>query len=266
MNAKISYHYQKNFADFKMERMHTHDKGNFEVMYIKGGNCTVATPFGEHRLSAGEFILLGNECPHLLEAQNATILNIEFYIKAGDINIDSVMREYPELYKIFEQRALSLSDKSEVFSALLSLVSELRVNGEGLCSELLFKRLLIEVARTYKKRESPSEHYVRAAIDYIDAHFCERLSVSDVAREVGINRSYLQSLFKSATGKTILEYINSLRIAKACFMMKNTDLSVVDIALDCGFASRQHFMYIFKGQTGMTARQYRGGNKDYERE
>jgi AraC family L-rhamnose operon regulatory protein RhaS len=104
------------------------------------------------------------------------------------------------------------------------------------------------------------------AVGYIEQHFCEPITAEEIAGEIGLNRSYLQTLFKSHTGKTVLEYINSLRIAKACFIMKNTDLSVVDIAVDCGFASRQHFMYTFKKHTGMTAKQFRGGTKDYERE
>lgn len=130
---------------------------------------------------------------------------------------------------------------------------------------LLFCRLLIEIARSLKMAEEGSISYVTAARKYIKAHLCEKLSVSQIAAEVGLNRSYLQTLFRKVTGKTVVEYINSLRIEKACFIMKNTDLPTVDIAIDCGFASRQHFMYVFKQHTGCTARQYRTGSVNYER-
>ena len=267
MNARISYHYKKNFADFNMERTHTHEMNNFEIMYVKEGACIVETAEKEYHLSAGSFILLGNCCPHLLSARNATILNIEFDIRQGNMNISDVLERFPEIREIFSFHALYLLDKSEVFSALEALIAELHVNGEGFCAELMFKRLLIEICRSYKKRQSPSEHYIREATEYIEENFCRNISVSEIAAQIGLNRSYLQTLFKSVTGKTVLEYINSLRIEKACFIMKNTDLPVIDIALDCGFASRQHFMYIFKKTTGMTARQYRGGREEnYERD
>lgn len=266
MQALISYHYRKNFADFSMDRMHTHEPDNFEIMYVKEGHCTVKTPDGEHSLSAGSFILLGNGCPHSLEARNAAILNVEFYVNREGVDVSDVLAAYPEILKLFSERAVDAHDKSEVFSALSALITELKSEGNGLCAELLFKRLLIELARSCSLKKNRSVKYVNTAIEYIEQHFCEPITAEEIANEIGLNRSYLQTLFKSHTGKTVLEYINSLRIAKACFIMKNTDLSVVDIAVDCGFASRQHFMYTFKKHTGMTAKQFRGGTKDYETE
>ena len=262
--AKISYYYKKNFADFIMEQKHIHEKGNFEIMFVRSGKCTVSLPDEELTLSEGQFILLGNCCPHSMAAVSAQILNIEFYINMGGNDITAVFEECPALKEIFLKQALLLKDKSEVCAALLSLIDELRENGEGLCSSLLFSRLLIELSRSYLRAENESESYVAAARDYIKRHFCEKLTIPEIASAVGLNRSYLQTLFKKITGKTILEYINSLRIEKACFIMKNTDLPVVDIAADCGFSSRQHFMYIFKKQTGLTARQYRTGRVNYE--
>ncbi len=263
-SAKISYYYKKNFADFKMEQMHIHEKGNFEIMFVRSGKCIVSVPDEQLSLSEGHFVLLGNCCPHSLSAVSAQILNIEFYINMGGSDITSVFEECPALTELFSKSAVLLADKSEVCSALLSLIDELRENGEGLCSDLLFSRLLIELSRSFLRADDDGSAYVAAARDYIKRHFCEKLPVSEIASAVGLNRSYLQTLFKKITGKTILEYINSLRIEKACFIMKNTDLPVVDIAADCGFSSRQHFMYIFKKQTGLTARQYRTGRVNYE--
>ncbi len=265
MNAEISFYYKKSFADFKMERMHTHSPNNFEIMYVREGSCLVKTEEDSFFLSRGEFILLGNECPHLLEARQAAILNIEFNINAGNIPIGEVLAEYPVLSQLFSARKVKISDRSGVLEALLCLISELKENEEGLCSRLMFCRLLIEIARSFSRREEGPDTYVRAACEYIGEHFCEKLSVGSIAAEVGINRSYLQTLFRRVTGKTVVEYINSLRIEKACFIMKNTDLPAVDIAIDCGFSSRQHFMYIFKKHTGCTARQYRTGRENYER-
>ena len=259
MKARISYHYKKKFADFNMERTHVHEINNYEIMYVKEGSCVVETPAEEYHLAAKNFILLRGGCPHLLSARNATILNIEFDIKRGDMDISDVLAVFPEAEEIFSINALCLSDKSEVFSSLDALITELHTNGESFCSELLFKRFLIEICRSYKKRQSPSEHYIREACGYIEENFCRNISVSEIAAQIGLNRSYLQTLFKNVTGKTVLEYINTLRIEKACFIIKNTDLPVIDIALDCGFASRQHFLYVFKKTMGMTARQYRGG-------
>lgn len=257
-SAKISYYYKKKFADFSMGQLHTHSAHNVELMYVRSGRCRVITRDRALTLSSGSYIILAKECAHCLEAQSASIMNIEFYLhKSGNISLDDITAEYPAFTQIFSREVCVYRDDGGVCSALSELIDELQSHGAGLCSELLFKRFIIELCRNRSRSSAGGVSYIGKAKDYISEHLSEKITVDDIAHHVGLNRSYLQTLFRQHTGKTVVDYINALRIEKACFILRNTDLPIIDIAIDCGFSSRQHFLYTFKKHTGKTVREYR---------
>ena len=255
--AEISYYYRKRFADFKMNILHAHSKYKHEIMYVSSGKCEIITPEQTITLTTGEYIIISNCQPHRLTAQKADILNIEFYIHNSGVSINDIEADFAQLLEMFSHRLSVYSDTGEVYTAIRQLIDELQNHGKGICSDILLKRMLIELCRNNKRSVIGGTSYINKAKKYIETHLCERITVPALALDIGINHSYLQTLFKQHTGKTIIDYINSLRIDKACFIMKNTNLSIVDIAIDCCFSSRQHFMYTFKKHTGKTAREYR---------
>ena len=255
--AEISYYYKKRFADFKMNNLHCHSKYNHEIMYVSSGKCEIATPENTLTLTAGNYIMIGNRQPHLLIAQNADILNIEFYIHQKGISVEDIEADYPQFLKMLSHRLSVYGDTGEVFTAMRELIEELQDHGEGLCSALMFKRFLIVLCRNQSHNALNGVSYIKIAKEFINSHLCEKITIDDIARHVGLNRSYLQTLFKEHTNKTVIEYINSLRIEKACFIIRNYNLPIIDVAIDCGFHSRQHFMYTFKKYTGKTVGEYR---------
>lgn len=257
-SAEISYYYKKKFADFSMGQLHTHSAHNVELMYVRAGKCRVITKDRTLTLSSGNYIILAKECAHCLEAQSANIMNIEFYLqKNGTISLDDIIEEYPVFTQIFSREVCVYRDSGGVCSALSELIDELGSHGAGLCSKFLFKRFIIELCRNHTQSSVGGVSYISKTKNYIAEHLSEKITINDIAEYVGLNRSYIQTLFRQHTGKTVIDYINALRIEKACFIMRNTDLPVIDIAIDCGFASRQHFLYTFKKHTGKTVREYR---------
>lgn len=257
-NINVTYHYRKNFTDYKMDGMHTHGKNNFEIMYIHKGVCNIKMPEETVTLSAGSYIILNGIKAHAIEA-SASILNLEFCIGEDGTSFLDVQKNFIDILSFLPEEYTVFIDAGEVYGALQSLLEELERYGDGFCSNLLLKRLFVELYRNKTRYAIGGAGYVKIATEYIKAHFCEKLSITEIAQVTNINHSYLQVLFKKHTGKTVTEYINTLRIEKACFIMRNTKLPVIDIAIDCGFYSRQHFMYVFKRITGKTAREYRRG-------
>ena len=74
---------------------------------------------------------------------------------------------------------------------------------------------------------------------------------------MGLNQAYLQTLFSTHFGCGVMAYANRLRIEKACFLLKNSELSITDIACETGYNSRQQFGYSFHRQMGKSPQQYR---------
>lgn len=82
------------------------------------------------------------------------------------------------------------------------------------------------------------------------------LSVSSIADYFGFSDDYLGRIFKRSMGVSITAYITHIRLNHACRLLKNTQLSVAEIALSTGYSSTNYFCRSFKKQLGITPTDY----------
>ncbi len=106
------------------------------------------------------------------------------------------------------------------------------------------------------RRGAPASFAVRKAIGYISDNISSRLTVEQIAKEVGYNRSHLAVIFKDETGQSISDYILSQKIDTAKAMI-TSGRSLSDTAVSLGFCSQSHFCKVFKQITGLTPKQFR---------
>lgn len=98
---------------------------------------------------------------------------------------------------------------------------------------------------------------VYQALNYIDAHLCEPISVSRIASAVFLNPNYLSGIFSNETGETIHNCIIRRRIEEAAFYVRNSAESLAEIAAFYQFSSQSHFVQSFKRVMGVTPGIYR---------
>lgn len=98
---------------------------------------------------------------------------------------------------------------------------------------------------------------IRKAIDYIQSNFDKRILLSDIAASVGMNRKYFCSYFKKHTLTTPITYLTMLRIRHVKTLLQEKQMSVLEVALSCGFDNVSFFIRQFKAATGQTPGQYR---------
>ncbi len=99
--------------------------------------------------------------------------------------------------------------------------------------------------------------HLAAAIDYLNVHYTEPLTLSSVAERFHLSPSHLSRSFKAATHFGFVEYVNSLRVSRACRLLSDTQKSVLDIAMECGFGSVTQFGRCFKELAGTNPLSYR---------
>ncbi|NLU08393.1 MAG: helix-turn-helix transcriptional regulator, partial [Clostridiales bacterium] len=92
---------------------------------------------------------------------------------------------------------------------------------------------------------------------YINKNYRNNITLDTVANMVHLNSSYFSSIFKKEIGMNFSSYLNKIRIEQSMFLLRNTDYSILNIALEVGFEDQSYFSKVFKNFTGMTPKQYR---------
>ncbi len=107
------------------------------------------------------------------------------------------------------------------------------------------------------KREERSNDIIKTAKRYIDEHFDKDISLDDVSRTVNISPYYFSKVFKEESGLNFIEYLTNIRIDKAKYLLGNSDLSIKEICISCGYTDPNYFSRSFKKNVGVTPTEYK---------
>lgn len=89
-------------------------------------------------------------------------------------------------------------------------------------------------------------------IDYIEKNLSNRISLDDISLYTGLSKYYLHRIFKSLTGESIMEYVQSRKLTCSLNEILNTNMRIIDIALNYGFDYEQSYIRAFKKKFGFT--------------
>lgn len=122
------------------------------------------------------------------------------------------------------------------------------------------KSLLYELAAEYVRGEPSEERFEEDALicalaAYIDAHFCEPLTLKQLADNFGYHYRYMSGLINHHFGESFPRVINQFRINRACELLRKGGRSITEVAAECGFDSQRNFNRVFKELTGKTPKE-----------
>lgn len=100
---------------------------------------------------------------------------------------------------------------------------------------------------------------IRNALEYMQTHYAERISLSHIASRSGMSEKYFCRLFKEQTGETFVGSLTAIRIRAAEKLLAQTGLKTYEIARQTGFGDYHHFCKTFKRLTGKTPTEVRNG-------
>jgi AraC family transcriptional regulator of arabinose operon len=120
-------------------------------------------------------------------------------------------------------------------------------------------RLLVHVAsdRLRPTRGDPIER----AIGYIKEHFRYPVRLRDLMSVSGLSRSHLTTSFKSATGRTVIEFLTDLRMAEARRLLRETHVPIADIAHHVGYEDSSYFARVFHRENLTSPRRFRSAGR-----
>lgn len=101
------------------------------------------------------------------------------------------------------------------------------------------------------------ESYYRQAVEYLEQNFSYPVKIGQLARQIGVSRTYLYKIFIFHSGKSVQQYLQDQRLSAAMEMLEKSERDITEIAYSCGFTDSPAFCRQFKKAAGLTPLQYR---------
>lgn len=166
-----------------------------------------------------------------------------------------IARLYQDIIDNFQQ------EPTEACGRLRSQLASAALTGQLHIKANLLTILSILADNGLLSADSPAPDYrvevVKRSLSYMKEHYREKIYISDLADQVNMNEQYFCRFFKKIIGKSPMEYLNEMRIKQSMRLLRDTDESVMNISLECGFNNLGNYMRTFKKHIGSTPLQYR---------
>ena len=183
--------------------------------------------------------------------------------RAIPIDEDGIYERY------LKKGVLNLEDSA--FSRVLNIIECVRTEQREDKKEYIYsirnhiERLLLEVVLNGRKivRENQfrkNDIRIQEAIDYILENYNQNITVDMCAQKCHMGKSNFTKLFHDVIGTNYREYLNSVRIKKACAYLVETDLSISYISEKVGYDTPSYFASVFKKKMAMSPKDYRNIN------
>ncbi len=257
-------------------RNYLHVHSFFEICYAFTGSGAFKICGEIHEVQAGDVFVAKPDEPHEIIADKKDPLEIYFWSytlvppakrQASTNDIDTLLRAF-----LTTSRRLN-RDMAQMERTLELLTDEVvkREAGYSQVIQGLVTKLLLDTARGVTNVQTPSAQTSRspgdAAVDlmmrYLHDNYDRSISIQDVAAQVHLSERHARRLFLEATGKTMKEYLTSLRLDVAKQRLLGENVSVSEIAYAVGFNDVRHFSTTFRTVEGITPSQFRekGGTR-----
>ena len=179
---------------------------------------------------------------------------------------------WPEFFKDvdFENVILKMCVRNDSFvkQCILNMYREYTEKGTGYDMQIkaYAYSLMAHLKKNYTKEiiserdlklKNTKMTHLNEILDYISKNYKENITTASIADRCYLNKSYLCRFFKKNMGMSLTEYINKIRVEKAAVLLKNTDESITDIALNVGFSDLNYFSRIFKKVMNCTPKEYK---------
>lgn len=167
------------------------------------------------------------------------------------------------IFEAYDCKYIISTSQRETLGRIRKLIKSMYV--ETVSAQMEANALLLQLLAPFfntgnegGKSGLPSELLrLQPVLDYINSHLAEKITVSQMAKTVNLERAYFSTLFSSILGISPSKYLRRRRIEKAQFLLLNTDDKLETIGTGLGFTDAFHFSKSFKKSIGVSPNEYR---------
>lgn len=241
-----------------------HGHLRIELNYVEKGTCRMLLETGAVEFRAGDLMLVPSLVVHKFEAgrRGCTLMQLEFLpeifssLSHQALPGQSSPVDFAEPLQVLsgQRRLLKIAGDVRIARIVRALINELKQR--DLCHDylivLLYAELLVLLYRHTAQNALPAgmNATLKKAVAYIRQHYASPISMADIAAHAGVSERYLRRLFADQLQQSPVAYLQQVRLDKSIELLRDTKLSIKEVAYRCGFHSSQYFSRLFKGYTG----------------
>lgn len=270
MPLPINIELRQRVLPFQMTTSHQHPE--YELYFLKELSGTGEIQIQEHTypLKKGSLVIINQNISHrtnFAQAKSHERYLIELSPEIFNEQTLPLLSTTPEFF--FQQQTgvyeLTPSQQAQVAAIFDTLYNE-SLFKESFYKERQFLKiaeLLLLINRFSRQRSLDQnlglmqQETIQPIVRFVADHVVEPLTLQEVAEKFFLNKSYLARVFKAYTGQTMQDFINSKRVFLAQrALILYPELTLKEIAKNCGFFSEAHLGKTFKRYTGLTPKRF----------
>ncbi len=247
-----------------------------ELVVTLKGKGVHFTETEEYEIHAGDVFFIRPGASHgYRDTEGLEIANVLYYPDKLGLPL-AWIRESPGYKALFDlepesrrkfafkgRLSLSLEALPAIERMIQEIESEVEESQDGarfFMAAATLMRLIGTLSRLYEKGPSPSAAQlvrIGKTLAFIETAYHRRITLDELAKMAKMSKSSLIREFKRLTGRTPVDYLLSIRLAKAAELLTAGDATIGEAALRCGFTDGNYFARQFKRATGLPPREYR---------
>ena len=233
---------------------HLHE--SIEIIYVTDGTLALGVGQELYQMNKGDFAIVFPNVIHHYQAFG-TGKNKAIYLFVEPSLLPAYhaeLQKYSPVYPIIEKKQLH----TDVVNALKSLVHMEERN--PMLVQAYIQMILAHVFSDMSmidKNSIGSDDLIYNAVEYVAKNFRDEIKLDKMAYDLGVSKYVLSRMFAKTFHCNFNKYVNGIRLNYASAALENSQESITNICLDCGFESQRTFNRVFKERYKMTPREYR---------
>ncbi len=274
IDAITSIHYFE-FDDSFEDSLETHRQ--WELVYVDRGECVVISDGERINLGQGEMYFHKPYEPHMLELIKGNAPNVFIitflssssamrYFEERKItatmstkqNISAILHEASATYDMTINNPKIEIMRSKEIDCLWGGEQTIRMRLELMLISLIRRNGYYASERRFFNHEGTvTDKLALRVIEFMEERLYGRFTIDELSREFSFSKTHLSQTFAKATGYSIIEYFNIMKVAEAKRLIRETEFNFSEISEKLLFSNSHYFSSTFRKYTGMTPSSYK---------
>lgn len=276
----------KKFCHDAQTKIIPHKHDFVELVYVLNGNAIHEFESTCYRINPGDVFIINPDETHMYHIEDGNRLEILNCLFMPNLIHETLLRELQLLGAMdffyvlpflnsnerFNHRLrLSRKESDAILPLLEGMVNELSQKRPGYQSLIKMKLIefLVLLSRFHKDQQNEEVDNImndqmrsRRICGYLERHFNQKINIPSLAELFHVSSRQLNRIVKKETNSSVLEFVHRIRIERAKQLLRETDESIMSIALLVGYENTAFFSRLFVRLTGITPGEYRSELRD----